>query len=352
MLFKNVADEASEEIEDRRSTKDRLLPLGIDFLDDALYGIFPNDLILVGASSGLGKTQLMCNIALSVLEEGKKVHYIALEAEPFEISRRMKYRHFADSFYADPNRTKKHCSYDEWRIGQHIDELKKYEEYATEYSSTAYKFFEVYYKRNKFDCQDLIEAVYACADDTDLIIVDHVHYFDMDDDNENRAIKTIAKTARTLCLEQGKPMILVSHLRKKDRGNDQLVPGLEEFHGSSDLYKIATKVVTMSAGQPLDDGNFTTYFSVPKNRINGGVPRYCAELTYNPRKGNYEKGYRVGYANQHRGEFQALSGASIPSWARRASAPSSFNNQPQPPIPRLVPGGNRKKSLKNFYEKD
>src|SRR5690606_17377988 len=98
----------------------------------------------------------------------------------------------------------------------------------------------LFYKTKTFGTNELLLAVAECSKDTDLIIVDHVHYFDFDDDNENRAIKDLAKIVRQLSIEEQKPIILIAHLRKRDKKNPDLVADLEEFHGSSDLYKIAT----------------------------------------------------------------------------------------------------------------
>jgi replicative DNA helicase len=55
---------------------------GVTYLDAALKGICPNDLILIGATSGAGKTELCAQIARINAKLGKRVNYIALEAEP------------------------------------------------------------------------------------------------------------------------------------------------------------------------------------------------------------------------------------------------------------------------------
>lgn len=294
---------------------------GVDFLDDALKGIFPDDLVLVGAPSGLGKTQLCCNIALANIEDGKRVHYIALEASEYEIERRLKYALVMERFYADENRPRlgEAVAFDEWLMGKHADALAPYEDDAERFFETAYKNLNLYYKQDTFGISELIESVHYCAGETDLIMIDHVHYFDFDDDNENRAMKDIAKAVRSLALEEQRPIVLVAHLRKRDRANDDLVAGLEEFHGSSDLFKIATKVVTIGGGQMTESGCFETFFRIPKNRINGGVTRFCARELFNPKTGSYEKNkYKLGWAEQKRSKpFTELEGNRRPAWATR-----------------------------------
>lgn len=316
-MFRSAADSSFTEIEDRRERSKNLLRFGIDYLDDALIGITQNELILIGAPSGLGKTQLCCNIALANLEIGKRVHYIALEAEPLEIERRMKFPLVAERFYADRDRPRVRLSFDTWMNGDHVEQLATYELSAAKYFAEGYRNLHVYYKQREFSAADLIEQVCMHSDKTDLIIVDHVHYFDFDDDNENRAMKHLAKVARQLSIDEGKPIILVAHLRKRDRRNEDLVAGLDEFHGSSDLTKIATKVITLSPGGPTDKGNYETFFRIPKNRVNGGVTRYCGRCIFSPAKGGYEPGYKIGWADQSREKgFTELDHGIWPDWAR------------------------------------
>ncbi len=323
-MFKSAGESSFAERAAREQTSRKIMRFGVEFLDDALRGIFPDDLILLGAPSGIGKTQLCCNIAYANIEDGKRVHYIALEASEYEIERRLKYPLVLERFISDPNRPRlpRRLNYPDWLMGSYTEELKQYEQSAAEFFETAFKNLFVYYKQDTFGISELIQSVCQAGDDTDLLIIDHVHYFDFDDDNENRAIREIAKMVRTLAIEQQKPIILVAHLRKRDKQNDEIAAGLDEFHGSSDLYKIATKVVTIAPGGPDLDGNYKTFFRIPKNRIDGGVTRFLGLEFFNPKKGFYEKGrYQIGWADQKRKEgFGEVGGNYAPDWARQAGS--------------------------------
>ena len=329
-MFKSAGGNAFAELAEREQTSKKLLRFGIEFLDDSLRGIFPDDLVLIGAPSGIGKTQLCCNIALANLEDGRKVHYIALEAAQFEIERRLKFPLVLERFLADPSRPtiKGRVNYPDWLLGKYLTELQKYERETAQFFETAFRDLFVFYKGDRFGIQELIQSVCMASDKTDLIMVDHVHYFDFDDDNENRAIREIAKTVRTLALEEQKPIILVAHLRKRDRHNAEIAAGLEEFHGSSDLYKIATRVITMAPGGPDEFGNFNTFFRIPKDRIDGGNTRFLGLESFNPRKGTYERGrYKIGWATQSRGsEFEEIGTAYRPDWARQIGSPDSVRH--------------------------
>jgi archaellum biogenesis ATPase FlaH len=322
-VFKSSSSVAFEEFEERKKTPAKGLRFGVDFLDDALNGILPDDLILLGAPSGAGKTQLCCNIALANLEDGKRVHYIPLEAGKFEIERRLKFPLVFERYMADPNRPQlpKRLTFSTWLSGAFVKELEPYEIAAAEFFEKGYRDLFTCYKQKRFGLSELLQSVALCADETDLILIDHVHYFDFDDDNENRAIKEIAKTVRSLALEEQKPIVLVAHLRKRDRSNEDLVAGLDEFHGSSDLYKIATKVVTISPGRMTQDGLFETFFRTPKNRFEGGATRFIAREFFSPKKGAYEQNkYQLGWADQKRSKgFEPLDRSVYPEWSRLRS---------------------------------
>lgn len=340
MMFHSSGQQSHQERVDRAALGKNQLRFGIEFLDDSLSGILQDDLVLLGAPSGVGKTQLCCNIALANLEDGKKIHYVALEASRFEIERRLKFPLVLERFYADKDRPRldEKITFTNWLLGKLNAELSRYDDEADKFCETAFRDLNILYKADRFGINDLIEAVVSSSSQTDLMIIDHVHYFDFDDDNENRAIKQIAKTVRTLALEEQKPIILVAHLRKRDRNNEELVPGLDEFHGSSDLYKIATKVITFSPGKLTEDGTYETFFRVPKNRLDGGVTRFIGKEFFSPRKGGYEKGkYQLGWAGRARKEgFVAVEPGLRPSWCRGDAARwSGANSIPerQPSIP-------------------
>ena len=79
MGFIRSIEKSFVEASGRKNLRDGILSFGVQFLDDAMLGILKNDLILVGAASGGGKTQFCCNVALAnvakVKELGEKAKY-------------------------------------------------------------------------------------------------------------------------------------------------------------------------------------------------------------------------------------------------------------------------------------
>lgn len=272
------------------------LSFGIRFLDKATRGIYPDDLILVGAPTGSGKTQFCMNLALANVKQGKKVHFIALEASKDEIQKRLAYSLYADLFYSDPQRPvlRKHLNFADFVTGSLKGFLEKYDDVVlTELAKL--EGLNIHYGGHDFSVKDLIKRVVGVAGETDLIIVDHVHYFDFEtNQTENEALKAIAKTARRLTQEIIKPIILIAHLRKRDRFNKDLVPSIDEFHGSSDLTKIATKVLTLAPGEMSSSTTVESFVRIVKNRYDGSVKNYVGKLIFDFKRGNYRPEFVVG----------------------------------------------------------
>lgn len=331
-MFYRASENSMKEIESRRGSRGRLMPLGISFLDDALIGVGPGDLVLLGAPSGIGKTELCCMIAKAALEAGRRVHFIPLEADRYEIEQRLKYKIVARKYFDSSPRPRidGRLDFDRWRMGDFLDSLANIEVEAMGEFEERYQNLFLYEKADKFGVSELIEAVVGEAEKTDLFLIDHAHYFDFEDDNENRAMKTLAKTVRRLALDEQRPIVLVAHLRKRDRHNQELVANLDEFHGSSDLAKIATRVVTLAQGSITDKGNYETFFRVPKNRFNGGSKFYIARMVFNPQKGTYETDYRLGPASLTRDDiregFPDIPSETAPQWARSMVAPAMVSS--------------------------
>lgn len=335
MSFTLLNENNQGEIGERLQTKERLISYGINFLDDALVGIAPHDLILVGARSGAGKTQFCVNVARHAASAGKRVHFFALEAEQDEITRRLKFSLFAERYYQATGRK---ADYQRWYLGQYLPQYASIEaEVVAKFDESFPKNLHAYYKTSDFDIHTMVQEVLKIADSSDLIVVDHVHYFDLDDSrpgSENAAMKKIAKTARNLVLENGVPMILVSHIRKGF--NEYYAPTMEDFHGSSDLYKIATRAITLGAGDHDPTGLTETYLHVVKNRLDSSVTRYIGRVFYNHAKGGYEPGYEIGKSYQKRdNEFEPLVLENIPGWVRPSCrrAPVLHGDGHKAPVP-------------------
>lgn len=325
--FKSVSERIKGERTDRLASAKRILSFGVSFLDDCLGGIFPNDLIVLGAKTGVGKTALSTIIAHEAVKQGKRVHYFALEAEDREIERRLKFREISEMVYRAPELAKQRhrMNYMDWytakvdgMTGDAIDQA------VEDKIAARYKTLFTYYKQGEFDSDQLARQVLAIQDQTDLVVLDHLHYIDVPADNEQRGVKEIVKRIRDISLNLGKPVIVVAHLRKSDRRTATLVPDIDDFHGTSDITKIATKCILLSRASDQESQAphlWPTYIYAPKCRQEGSRTRYGAVLNFNARGSEYEKEYVLGRFNSMATEFEEVDRAEVPHWAVNAVLP-------------------------------
>jgi hypothetical protein len=291
------------------------IKFGITFLDDVFNGILRSDIIVVAAGSGHGKSEIANHIAITNALSGTKVLLFALESERHEVAMRAAFKALAMAFYKDPYRDREAVpNYLDWAVGDQ-DFLSKYD--AAE--SLRGLPLTIVYREHRFDITDFEKALMSTKNSTDLVVLDHFHYLDFEGENENREYKEMIIKIRALALEYKKPCIIMSHIRKSDKRYRELVPSQEEIHGTSDLFKVATKVVTLAPNYVSGMTNgFETYMRICKCRQDGSRARYTGITSFDPRTNTYRPKYRVGTLSGDCKEFADTPLAERPRWAHSA----------------------------------
>jgi replicative DNA helicase len=318
--FIAAPDRLAGEREERIELGRRTLSFGVKFLDNALGGILPRDVVLLGAKTGVGKTALATSIALQNAVAGKRVHYFALEAEEREIERRMKFQLVASLYFQSGAYAKTEIRYLDWYKGKLDDVLGPFEDRADTALRKGLGNLKTFYRERSFTSDDFARKLEQIKTETDLVVLDHLHYVDSDDDNENRGYKRTVKQVRDAAIESGKPVILVAHVRKGDRRYEPLVPTVEDFHGSSDIPKIATKAAMIAPA--YDQPNqlpylWNTYIQVAKCRLDGAVTRYVGLAVFNSRLNVYENDYTLGRLTEGGKKFEPVDASDLPGWAKQ-----------------------------------
>jgi replicative DNA helicase len=317
MGIESFAKRVKGEREKRLAQAAKMLGFGVMFLDAALGGIFCNDLILLGAKTGAGKTELAATIAMHNAKQKKRVHYFALEAEPDEIERRIKYKLISQIAYEflGPR-----LNYFDWYMGKLDKQLDKFEQQIDAVLADQYSTLFTFYRKSDFRVDDLEKKLLAIQDTTDLAIIDHLHYVDTDDDNENRGYKQIVKRVRDTALAMGKPVIVIAHIRKAERKMKAIIPDIEDFHGTSDIPKIATKAIMISPVEATGDEPhiWGTYMQGVKCRFDGSRTRYLAQVNYNARTSAYEDKFTLGRAINLGQVFEPVPEFKLPRWAQQS----------------------------------
>lgn len=313
--FKSSADRIRGEKRGRLANAQRQLPYNHSFLDDCLRSIMPHDLIIVGARTGVGKTELARSIATSNARDGRRVNYFALEAEETEIERRTKYAVIAALLRQHQIQLSRPFNYPDWYRGRFEADIGEIDQEADEIISERYRTLSTYYRGPKFDHADIERLILAQQDQADLIVLDHLHYVDVDDDNENRGLKQVVTTVRNTALLVGLPVIMVVHLRKKPTGSKALVPSMDDIHGSSDIGKNCTHAIMLEPAYSLPSarkGFANTFFSIPKDR-GDGAKHLLALCPFDWRTKTYASSYTLG--REIKGDFEPLGTDEVPYWA-------------------------------------
>ena len=314
--FRPMPSRLGGEREDRIERARRKLSYFVPFLDDYLRGILPNDLVLLGAPSGIGKTELATNIACANAESGKRVHYFALEAEEREIERRKKYGILVRLLYQAGHPQRERMNFTDWYLGELEDICGDFDREADLIVLQKLGKLETYYRRQIFTANRLRQTILEIHKVSDLIVVDHLHYIDSDDENENRALGETVKVIRDVSLRIGVPILLVAHLRKRDPRAKQLIATLDDFHGSSNITKIATQVIAIERAWGVDADRWwksPTFVSVVKDR-RSGQPREVALCDFDLRVKAYGGRYTLGKIAGS--EWNQIAMNEAPSWAR------------------------------------
>lgn len=303
-----------------------VLSFGVKFLDRALEGISRKDLILVGSPTGCGKSELVAHIAAHNAYRGRRVLFFALEAEECEIESRIKYKVAVEHFLragGHQNEAVNRLSYRKYYYGRLAPEFDLYIKAAERQLLERLKTLTTIYREREFMVDDLQRYLLMLKDRTDLVVIDHLNYFDFDEkndkQNENKAVTDIVKKIRDLALISGLPIILVAHIKKQDKRFKSLIPEIEDFHGTSNISKIATKAILLAPDPGLPDNpkRIATYFRVAKFRVDSSSTRYIARCEFNTLRNRYEDDFDLGHLVDQGKTFQAIENQELlPEWAK------------------------------------
>jgi len=293
------------------------LPLPFPFLEDFIISILPTELVLVGAKSGVGKSEFLTQMALR-WGKTKRVAFLALEAEPEEIEQRILYKIYADLYLRDKSRNHgTHFDFRRYRLGLMNAELEKYDMKAQVlFEEQTRNLFTHYMQKSSFTIIDLIDLMDDVRANCDVCIIDHLHYFDMmGARSDMEGMRDLMRRIREINLGSGIPFVCAAHLRKD---NLSLMPSLDDFMGSSDIAKIATTAIMIAPkpeGYNSATNTATTLMSVPKLRGGGGT-KIVAELEFSLTYQRYLPSYTLSLVSQKGDKIHAIEREKYPKWAK------------------------------------
>lgn len=297
-----------------------ILPLGIPFIDEALMGLLETDLMILGAKTGRGKTAMAVEIAKYLSKKRRKVTFIALEAEEDEIEMRLLYQIETGLFFRDEERMLGYIiNYRNWRLGLLDVPLARYKNEAFMIFREHYATLTTVYRDKSFGFKELEETIDEVTGVSDCVIIDHLHYLDIDDERDQyRAQSKLIKKIRSLNLFTKVPFILAAHLRKDI---ETLSPTEDDFMGSSDIGKNATIAMMIA---PAPNGynaqlqTQDTLISLPKTRT-GGFGNLVGVLCFSIQHQRYTADFKLAKSSYDGKKIEMLEENAWPDWAKKRS---------------------------------
>jgi len=278
----NLSEEEVQRILKRNEARN--IKTGHYVIDDVFGGIKQSDVLLIGAKTGIGKTELCSEIAMHMAAKGKRVFMFALEAEDREIELRILFKRLAA-------KSSEKLIYKKWYDNQYKNLPTK-----EALGETHFNNLNVYYREKDFTTEEFVRSTMAIKEKADIIIIDHIHYFDFEGKNENQELSRAVRKIRDMALLANIPIILVAHLRKEvgQAKEAKLIPDIDDFMGSSDLPKVCTKAIIMGQGRVIGD-DIPTLFYFPKFRQFGAAKNFLFICQYNTAKQVYSDEYKTYY---------------------------------------------------------
>lgn len=217
LLFKLMERRPLDEINAQRETRTKLVPIsdfieaakklyanrgkvqglstGIKKVDEMTQGMLGGELILIGGQSHHGKTQLATNIIYNVAKLGKRVTFVTLEMTKPQITERFL------QIAGEGNEDSVGELPIDFQEAMHLD------------------YRDISFLTGK-----------AKKMGSELVVIDHLHYFVRDAENQSNEIGSIVKNFSEFSKVHNIPVILISHVTKLPWNKR---PDLNDFRDSS-----------------------------------------------------------------------------------------------------------------------
>ena len=257
-------------------------------LNRLITGIYPTDLVVIGADTGLGKSQFLVDLAYNACKNGARVAYFDLENDDGD----MILRQIAKKVSIKTKQlvTVNHIRTRECLTGS-IGEcvMESFDEVVRELGKNI-----MFYNNTKIPTiEEFLKSIQTLRDGKgcDMVVVDHLHYFEMDD-KDIQAIQ-IGKIMRELRMltKSRVPVVIASHLKPRAKRADE--PTNYDLFGSSNISKEAGVVILLSKNEA------ETTLHLTKNRSGGGITeKLCGKFNYITREVDFIKQEKqVGFDN-------------------------------------------------------
>ncbi len=318
--FESVRERLGGLLGQRDAMAAKVITTGISYLDDCALGLHPTDLMVLSAATGAGKTTAGLFMASQAAKNGLRSHFLALEAFRGEIEARLLFRELGALVSRDGNWTPD-LTFNRWMHNM-CSEFSNYETKAKANLEERFESMKTLYRSSNFTHENVTRQLLAVKGHTDLVVLDHLHFIDLESHNENAELKKTIKVIRDVGLSMGVSVVVIAHLRKKHGPRSaRTLPEIDDIHGSSDISKAATKIVMLSPCAAIPFGESgenkriaTTAIQVLKDRY-AGATNYVGLVGFDLARMSYRDTYALARLTPSGTALAHLHQNELPRWA-------------------------------------
>lgn len=241
---KTVQEVAVERLAERELEK-TAPKTGYPDLDKLIKGFIPGHLYTLTGDTNVGKTATACNFAINVAKQGKKVLYLTLEPGNNLVE------YLASILYSKPY---SEVTDEDIKLpGLELDVLGK----------------------DEVDSSERMVEIVESLDRYDLVVIDHVGYFITAESNaflqqQSNTVKRFVSLAK----KRQCAVVLIAHLRKKDKHQKRYNPTADDISGSAAFKQDSTEVLIVTRQMLTDDRDEIQYSNqgkiiVAKSKVGG-----------------------------------------------------------------------------------
>lgn len=203
-------------------------------LDAYLGGINRGELVVLGASTGTGKSEFAFRVARENAKKGVPSAFISLELPNRDLVRRI----IESEAGVDPRSF--------WSGNMTPEEMMRVKVAAQRMSTERIPLF--FRRRKSMMSVDEMEALVkrlATEQHVKFFVIDHLHYFGgrQEGEKENVHVANIIRSLNTLCLKYDVGIVCIAHFRKLP--NNMWKPSHHEFRDSSAIEQEASTILVM-----------------------------------------------------------------------------------------------------------
>src|SRR3989344_1801406 len=279
LTFTDVVKVGMEELDS--TIPDNIVSFGYEWLDNQLTGIFPGDLVVVGAETGVGKNVFGTNIMIKASRK-HKCHIFALE------DRLQNYGMKAVYFELGKVRKKYlgevlNYPWNDYRRNM-IKDLK-YKEYRTEAENNLANSNLTFSGCDEMIDIDILEKMIEkkVLEGVSLFLIDHLHFFDLLKGKNNKSdyVEHLMIRLTILRKRTGARIILIVHYKKLESTK----PKAASFKDSISIPQNADYVINLWRDRSELADKYKTILTIPKSRKPNGEA--TIEIEFDPNVNDY-----------------------------------------------------------------